>query len=85
MMNDVDKGRELELLAIRNTMKTEIGRDFMWRMLQHSCVFETIFNIDPLLHSFNAGLRSMGLWIEQEIKEATPDNYIKMIKEHLDG
>ena len=33
--------RELELLTIRNTMKTENGRAFMWRCLQMCCTFES--------------------------------------------
>ena len=77
------KSRELELLTIRQVMKTENGRSFMWRCLQNCCVFENIFNADPVLHAYNAGAREHGTWLERELKEAAPDDYIKMLKEHI--
>lgn len=77
------KSRDLELLTIRQVMKTENGRSFMWRCLQNCCVFENIFNADPVLHAYNAGAREHGLWLERELKEAAPDDYVKMLKEHI--
>lgn len=77
------KSRELELLVIRQTMKTENGRHFMWRCLQNCCVHENIFSADSVQHAYNAGMRSHGLWLEAELKEAAPDDYIKMLKEHI--
>lgn len=76
------KSRELELHSIREIMKTENGRSFMWRCLQNCGTFENMFNVDPILHARNAGVRSHGLWLESELKEATPDNYFKMLKEN---
>jgi len=76
--------RELELIAIRNTMSTEIGRTFMWRCLQNAGVFESMFSNDTNQHSFNAGKRSHGLWLNSELKEAATDDYFKMLKEHCD-
>ena len=80
-----NKSRELELLSIRNIMKTENGRDFMWRCLQNCCTFESIFNADSIQHSFNAGQRSHGLWLDAELKEAATDDYFKMLREHYNG
>lgn len=74
--------RELELLAIRNTMKTENGRAFMWRCLQMCCTFESIFDKDSIQHAFNAGNRSHGLWLDAELREAATDDYFKMLKEN---
>jgi len=75
------KSRELELLSIRNIMKTENGRSFVWRCLQNCCTFENIFNSDTIQHAHNAGARSHGLWLEAELKEAATDDYFKMLKE----
>ncbi len=74
--------RELELLTVRNLMKTENGRSFMWRCLQNCCTFESIFNTDAMLHSYNSGKRSHGLWLDVELREAAPEDYYKMLKEN---
>lgn len=74
--------RELELLTIRHIMKTENGRAFMWKCLQNCCTFESVFSIDTHKHAFNAGMRSHGLWLDSELKEAAPGDYFKMIKEN---
>ena len=77
-----NKIRELELLSIRNIMKNENGRAFMYRCLQNCSTFESIFIKDTHLHAFNAGARGHGLWLESELKEAATDDYFKMLKEN---
>ena len=74
--------RELELLTIRNLMKTENGRSFMWRCLQNCGTFENMFNADQSIHAFNSGKRSHGLWLDDELREAAPDDYFRMLKEN---
>lgn len=76
------KSRELELLSIRNVMKTENGRHFMWRCLQNCCTFENIFNTDPIQHAHNSGKRKHGLWLDRELRESATDDYFKMLKEN---
>lgn len=76
------KTRELELLTISNIMKTENGRSFMWRCLQNCCTFENIFSNDTVQHAYNAGLRSHGLWLDEELREAAPEDYYRMLKEN---
>lgn len=76
------KSRDLQLHSIKNVMKTENGRDFMWRCLQNCCTFDDTFNADPIIHAKNAGLREHGLWLLREIKEAAHDEYLLMLKEH---
>lgn len=76
------KSRELELLTIRNVMKSESGRAFMWRCLQNCCTFENIFSKDAVQHAHNAGLRSHGLWLDEELRDAATDDYYKMLKEN---
>jgi len=76
------KSRELELLTIRNIMKSENGRAFMWRCLQNCCTFENIFCKDAVQHAHNAGLRSHGLWLDEELRDAATEDYYKMLKEN---
>ena len=76
------KSRELELLTIRNIMNSENGRAFMWRCLQNCCTFENIFSKDTVQHAHNAGLRSHGLWLDEELRDAATEDYYKMLKEN---
>lgn len=89
MSNNVEhkKGsdsRGLELLTIENIIKTENGRKFMANMLQYCGVSETMFDKDPIQNAYNSGLRSVGLHLERELKEASPYYYLKMIEEIID-
>ena len=77
--------RESELLEVQNVMATEGGRNFIWRCLQQSGIFSSTFVKDPHVHSMIAGQREHGLWLERELKEAAPSEYLKMIKEHING
>jgi len=76
------KLREIELLSIRNVMKTENGRSFMWLCLQNCSTFENIFNTDAIQHAHDAGKRSHGLWLDSELREAATDYYYLMLKEN---
>ena len=77
-----NKSRELELFSIRNIMKTENGRSFMWRCLQNCCTFEDTFKSDPIEHAHIAGLRGHGVWLNRELRDAATDDYFKMMKEN---
>lgn len=77
-----EESRELELLTIRGVMKTENGRAFMMRCLQNCCTFNSVYNNDTHMHAFNSGVRSHGLWLDAELREAAPDDYFKMLKEN---
>ncbi len=76
------KGRELELLTMRNLMSSENGRAFMYRCLQNCYTFENIFSQDTLKNAHDSGLRSHGLWLDSELREASQDYYYKMLKEN---
>lgn len=81
-MSDHEKRRQLELLSISNIMKTENGRAFMWRCLMNCSTFSGTFNPDAARHSFNAGLRSHGVWLDSELQEANEDLYYQMLREN---
>lgn len=82
MSDEKTNERELELLAVQNTMSTEIGRHFMFRCLEIAGVFSDTFNDDPLTMAMNNGKRRHGLWLDAELREASFDNYLVMIKEN---
>jgi hypothetical protein len=80
---DSQNARNLELMAIQDIMSKKDGRAFMWRVMEHSGVFQDTFHADAAINAYKSGRRSNGLFIESEIKHASPENYIKMIQEHI--
>jgi hypothetical protein len=79
------KTRAAELHAMRDILRTNQGRDFMWRLLQQTGIFDTCFDKDPVVHAFKAGCRESGLWLQRELRDASTDLYLKMLKEHENG
>ncbi len=76
--------KDAELLDIENILRTEGGRKFLFNHLQYCRVNENIFNDDPYRHSFNSGLRSGGIRLEDKLKQASIKLYLKMIEENHD-
>jgi len=83
-VND-NKKHDSEVLAIQNIMRTEPQRDFIWSYLQSCGVFESITGTDSLETHYNSGMRDAGLIFQRKIKEAAPADYMKMIKENING
>jgi len=80
---DSQNARNLELMAIQDIMSKKDGRAFMFRLMEHSGVFQDTFHADSAISAYKSGRRSNGLFLESEIKQAAPENYIKMIQEHI--
>lgn len=80
---DTKKKVSTDVLVICNIMRTEDGREYMWKKLQYSNVFESIFNEDPIQHAYMAGKREFGVQLNRELRQAAPDDYVRMIKENL--
>jgi len=76
--------RELEKLEIQRIMSTEGGRAFMFRILTQAGTYDTTFDSDPYIHARNSGRRENGLWLDNELREATHPNYLRMLKENTD-
>ncbi len=74
--------RKLEIEDIRNVVRHEAGRRFLYRILENSGVHSDMFEPDPYVNAHNSGRQSAGRWTEAEIKEAAPEFYLMMIKEH---
>jgi hypothetical protein len=79
----VKDSRGLELLNTENLMRSEGGRKVLFNHLQYCRVFVNIFDKDTNQHNYNAGLRAGGLRLEDELKEASPGLYLKMIEENI--
>ena len=85
MTDGTDNARKVELIAIDGIMSSESGRSFMMSLIEHTGVFTETFDADTHRHAKNAGRREIGLHLVRELKEASFDKYIMMIREHEDG
>lgn len=80
----VDK-RSVEDEELASIMRLSDGRKFVHRLIAHAGTDVDTFNVDPHVHAYNAGRRSIGTWLLNEVRTTCPDQYIIMIKEHTDG
>lgn len=71
-----------EDLAVENLMRTEDGRRFIWGQLLMCNVFDSTFDADPIQSAYNSGMRDAGLLLRNRVRSASPDYYLKMIKEY---
>jgi hypothetical protein len=59
------------------------GRRFLWKLLDQSGVFRTVFNTDTHAMAFNEGWRSMGLSILNDITSAKAEAFDQMRRENV--
>jgi len=85
MDDDIPKKKkhDPEELVVQNMMKDEYGRRYIWKHLQNMGVFENMFDSDPIQHAYNAGVRSAGLQLDQDLRDYAPGAYVKMIQENI--
>lgn len=72
--------REIELNDLRHVLQSDQGRRFMWRVLSHCRVFESIWHNSALIHH-NAGRQDVGHYLMAEIVEADENLFLQMMKE----
>lgn len=72
--------REDWLNAMRAVITTPKGREFIWGVLAHCKVFETIWHPSALIH-YNSGLQDAGHWLMKELNDADQDAFLLMITE----
>lgn len=74
--------RQIELEDVRYLMQSQQGRRFFWKLLGHCQVYGSIFNTNALTQSHNSGRQDVGHFVQGEIVQASPENYLKMQSEH---
>ena len=62
-------------------MSQACGRAFVARILHYTGVDRDDFHEDSRLHARYSGVRSVGIWLIDEIKAHCPELYQTMIKE----
>lgn len=72
--------RQREMDDLRAVLATPFGRRFVWRLLSHCKVFESIWHPSALIHA-NAGRQDVGHYLMAEIVEANEDMLLMMMTE----
>lgn len=90
LYSDVDdsarkRARIKEQLDVKNVLETEHGRNLITRLLQITGVDEEGFSSDPSVAAYAAGRRSVGLWLQHELKSASLDLYLQLLRESENG
>lgn len=57
------------------------GRRIVTRLFEKTGIRRTPFSTNGSTMAFNAGAQNVGLWLEAEVLDASPDAYFKLLKE----
>ena len=75
--------RRQEVEDLKEILSTKSGRRFIWRLLEHCKVFESIWHPSALIH-YNAGKQDVGHFIMAEIISADTSAFQKMMEENCE-
>lgn len=75
--------RERELNDMRSLLSTQAGRRFVWRLLEETKVFGSIWHPSAAIHH-NSGKQDVGHFVMGEVLAAREDALIEMMKEAKD-
>lgn len=80
-----EKEREQELADMRFLLGTAQGRRFVWRLLRHCRVFNSVFNNSGSVTYYHSGMQDVGHFIQAEVIEAKKEAYFEMMRENEKG
>jgi hypothetical protein len=73
--------RERELADLRKALELKEVRDFVWRILEKTKVFGSIWEQSARIH-YNAGQQDLGHFIMAEINDANQQSLFQMMIEN---
>lgn len=73
--------RRKELEDLRWWLGHPQGRRIVNRLLEQTGVYRSSFNHSGSVMAFQEGKRDIGLFLTSELLEASPDGYMKVLKE----
>lgn len=76
--------RDRELNDLRYLLQSHQGRRFVWRLLAHCSVFESIWSASALIHK-NSGRQDVGHFLMAEVTAANEEAFFQMMKEAKQG
>lgn len=80
-----ERERELELADLRFILSHAQGRRFIWRLLKHCRVFNSVFNNSGSVTYYHSGMQDVGHFIQAEVIEAKKEAYLEMMRENEKG
>ena len=81
LRQQAENARRTFVEDIKWLMSSPRGRRLVWWLLSKAGVFRTSFNNSGSITAFNEGQRNMGLMLQGEVLEASPDAYLTMLTE----
>ena len=73
--------RQEELNDLACVLNTKAGRRFLWRILCHCRVFESIFQTSSQIY-YNSGIQDVGHFLMAEISESNQEALFLMMREN---
>ena len=76
--------RNIEIIEIMRILGTIEGRKYMMGVLNSTGLDRATFDKDTHQHAYNAGKRSVGLRLRDNLQDAAPELYLRMLQEHIE-
>lgn len=73
--------RDNELADLRAVLNTLEGRRVLWRILEHTKTFGSIYDESPNRIAFNSGRQDVGHFVMAEINDADASKILTMMQE----
>ncbi len=80
-IKDAKSVEQIEREGLRQTMSTEAGRKWLYKVLMMCDPFRSCFNTDALVMAMRTGEVNIGLQLIAEMDAVSPDLYLQMMKE----
>lgn len=78
---EIANKRTIEVLELKKLLEQKPMRDFVWRLLEHSKTFHSIWEQSAKIH-YNAGQQDFGHFIMAEVQEANEESLFQMMREN---
>ncbi len=77
--------RKNRLDALRALMSHQQGRDLIWSYLEMCGINTVPFDTNTHMEAFKLGQFNIGMRIRADVERVSPEDYLRMNKEHLNG
>ncbi len=74
--------RKIEITEIMRILGTHEGRKYMMGILNNTGLDRSTFDKDTHQHAYKAGARSVGIRLRDDLMDAAPELYLRMLTEH---
>lgn len=81
LRQQAENARKTFVEDVKWLMSSPRGRRLAWWLLSKSGVNRTSFNNSGSVMAFNEGQRNIGLMLQAEVLDASPDAYMTMLQE----